>query len=113
MNDINAAIATTSNTAGAANAAFAADGIQAELNATGTGITFTSANGAFAVADGTNGKAAAANILGSATLTPIFANGTQQLNLDYGTAIGGTDTQDLITAEVATALVGGAQLGKE
>ncbi len=100
VNDINAAIATTSNTAGPANAAFAADGIQAELNAAGTGIVFTSANGAFAVADGTNGKAAAANILGSATQTPIFANGTQQLTLDYGTAIGGTDTQDLTFSAV-------------
>jgi flagellin len=95
VNDINAAIATTSNTAGAANTAFAADGIQAELNGAGTGITFTSANGAFAVANGVNGVAAADNILGSTAAVPVFANGTQQVNLDYGTPIGGTDTQDL------------------
>ncbi|HME05743.1 MAG TPA: flagellin, partial [Bryobacteraceae bacterium] len=94
VNSINAAIATTSNTVGAANQAFAADGIQATLNGAGTGITFTSANGAFAVADGTNGLAAAANILGTATKTPIFGNGTQQLTLDYGTALG-AGTQDL------------------
>jgi len=91
VNDINAAIATTSNTAGAANAAFAADGIQAELNGAGTGITFTSANGAFAVANGVNGAAAAENILGSTAAAPIFANGTQQLKLDYATPANAQD----------------------
>jgi flagellin len=91
VNDINAAIATTSNTAGAANAAFAADGIQAELNGAGTGITFTSANGAFAVANGVNGAAAAENVLGSTAAAPIFANGTQQLKLDYATPANAQD----------------------
>ena len=91
VNDINAAIATTSNTAGAANTAFAADGIQAELNGAGTGITFTSANGAFAVANGVNGAAAAENVLGSTAAAPIFANGTQQLTLDYATPANAQD----------------------
>jgi flagellin len=95
VNDINSAISTTANTAGAANTAFAAENIQAQLNANGTGIVFTSANGAFAVSDGTNGKAAAANILGVATKTAVFASGTQQLSLTNTTDIAGTDTQDL------------------
>jgi flagellin len=95
VNAINAGISTTANTAGAPNAAFAAENIQAQLNSNGTGIIFTSANGAFAVSDGTNGKAAAANILGVATQNAIFASGTQQVSLTNTTDIGGTDTQDL------------------
>ncbi|HTW66396.1 MAG TPA: flagellin [Bryobacteraceae bacterium] len=97
VNDINSAISTAANTAGAANTAFADQNIQAQLNSSGTGIVFTSANGAFSVTDGpTNGKAAAENILGeTADAQAVFANGTQQLTLDYGTAIGGADTQDL------------------
>jgi flagellin len=100
VNAINAGIRTVANTAGPANTAFAAENIQAQLNANGTGIVFTSANGAFAVSDGTNGKAAAANILGVATKNAVVASGTQQVSLTNTTDIAGTDTQDLTFSAV-------------
>lgn len=49
VNSINAAISVTGNTTGTANAAFKAAGVQAQLNAAGTGIQFVSANTGFAV----------------------------------------------------------------
>jgi flagellin len=100
VNAINAGIRTVANTAGPANTAFAAENLQAQLNANGTGIVFTSANGAFAVSDGTNGQAAAANILGVATQNSVIAAGTQQVTLTNTTDIAGTDTQDLTFSAV-------------
>jgi len=93
--DINNGITTAANTAGAANAAFAKSGIQAQLNSAGTGIEFTSTNTAFSVTDGVNGLAAASNILGVATKVPVIANGTNQIQLDEGTVLSGVMTQDL------------------
>ena len=95
VNDINSAISVTANTAGAANAAFKADGIQAQLNATGTGIMFTSPNSAFGVAAKTNGAVAAENILGTADDSPILTQGTQQVALDYATALAAGQKQAL------------------
>jgi flagellin len=100
VNDINDAITQTANTAGAGNVAFAAAGIQAKLNSNGTGIIFTSANAAFAVAAGTNGAAGAENILGTADASPISAQGTQQVALDYATAMVGGDKQSLTFSAV-------------
>jgi len=102
VNDINAAISTTANTAGAPNAAFKAAGVQAQLDSTGTKILFTSANGAFAVSDnnGGNGTAAAANILGVATKVPVFADGTKQVALNYGADLQAGETQDLTISAV-------------
>jgi len=95
VNDINSAISVTANTAGAANAAFKADGIHAQLNSNGTGIIFTSPNSAFGVAAKTNGAVAAENILGTADDSPILTQGTQQVALDYATALGATQKQAL------------------
>jgi flagellin len=93
--DINKGITTANNTAGVTNAAFAKSGIQAQLNSAGTGIEFTSTNTAFSVTDGTNGPAAAANILGVATTVPLIANGTNQVKLDQGIVLGVGETQDV------------------
>jgi flagellin len=93
--DINNGITTAANTAGAPNAAFAADGIQAQLDSAGTGITFNSTNSAFAITTGTNGPVAAANVLGVAAGIPLIANGTNQVELDQGTALTGAMTQNL------------------
>ncbi|HMD50681.1 MAG TPA: flagellin [Bryobacteraceae bacterium] len=100
VNNINAAITQSANTAGAANQAFAAAGIQAKLNSNGTGIIFTSANAAFSVAAGTNGAVAAENILGTADASPVFTEGTQQVSLDYATAMVAGDKQSLTLSAV-------------
>ena len=84
VNDINTAITQTGNQAGAANAAFAQQGIQAQLDAAGTGIEFTSANGAFAVSGTATGTAAAENILGTAAaVTPVYSTGLQNVQLAW------------------------------
>ena len=100
VNNINDAITQTANTAGAANQAFATAGIQAKLNSSGTGIIFTSAKSAFAVAAATNGAAAAENILGTADQSPIFSQGTQGVALDYATAMVAGDKQSLTFSAV-------------
>lgn len=96
VNDINAAISTTANGGTAADQAFGALGIQAQLNASGQ-IVFTSANGAFAVSEnsGGNGTGAAQNILGTTGAAATFANGTQQATLEDPTALNGSDTQNI------------------
>jgi flagellin len=117
---INNGITTAVNTAGAPNAAFAANKVQAQLDSTGTKIQFVSANGAFAVTDknGGNGAAAAANILGVATNVPVLAQGTQQIKLDQGTVLSGVLTQDLtftatdssgVLSQVTVSLVAGTK----
>lgn len=100
VNDINDAITQTASTAGAANAAFSAAGIQAKLNSNGTGIIFTSANAAFSVGAATNGAAAAENILGTADDSPVFSQGNQQVSLDYATAMVAGDKQSLTFSAV-------------
>jgi flagellin len=98
VTDINNGITTAASQSGSAAAAFAADGIQAQLNAAGSGIVFTSATGGFAVTDnnGGNGSVAALNVLGGvATGVPVISGGTEQVTLTQPTALGAGETQDL------------------
>ena len=105
VNDINAAISTTANTTGnSADAAFGAMNIQAQLNSAGQ-IVFTSANGAFAVADNgaaANGQTAADNILGTAAGAATFANGTQQAELQNATDIPAAGSQNITFSMTTT-----------
>ena len=97
VTDINNAIST----AAAGNTAFAAAGVQAQLNSTGTGIVFTSAGAAFAVSAGTNGPLAAENVLGTgAAATSIFAQGTQQVGLKWAADMGTGEAQSLSISAV-------------
>ncbi len=84
VTDINAGIAQTADQAGAANAAFAQQGITAQLDSAGTGIEFTSANGAFSVSGTATGTGAAENILGTAAAaTPVYSAGLQNVGLAW------------------------------
>jgi len=90
--DINTAIATAATAAGTGAAAFKAAGIVATTD--GKSIQFQSANAAFSVSGGTNGPAAAQNILGTAAAAvQIGAQGDKQLKLDYGTSLGAGQSQ--------------------
>jgi len=100
VNDINNGISQTAAGASAADQAFAKAGIQAQLNSTGTAIVFTSANAAFGVAAATNGAAAAENILGTTDASPVLAQGTQQIGLDYATALAAGQKQSLTFSAV-------------
>ena len=96
VNDINTAIAQVGNQAGAANAAFKAQGIQAVLNSAGTGISFTSANGAFSVSGDATGTNASKNILGTAAAADqVYSSGLQQVQLGWQGSLGAGDTQNL------------------
>jgi flagellin len=102
VNDINNGITTAENTnPGNSNVkAFAASGIQASLNSTGTGIVFTSANAGFAVTDGaaTTGNVAAQNILGiAATGLQVDAGGVQNVQLKFPAIIVGSQDVTLST----------------
>jgi len=96
VNDINNGISQ----AAAGNSTFAAAGFQAQLNSTGTAIVFTSANAAFGVAAKTNGAAAAENILGTSDDSPVIAQGTQQVTLDYAAAMQAGDKQSITISAV-------------
>jgi len=59
-----------------------AQGIQAQLDAAGTGIEFVSANGAFSVAaNGTGTKAPKAVLDTSAASVPVYSAGLQNVAL--------------------------------
>ncbi len=110
VTDINNGITTAENTnPGNSNVkAFAAAGIQASLNSTGTGIIFTSANAGFAVTDGaaTTGNAAAQNILGIAgTGLQVDAGGVQNVQLKFPAIIVGSQDVTLSTVGSNGALV--------
>ncbi len=90
--DINTAINTAATAAGGPAAAFKAAGIVATTD--GKSIQFQAANAAFSVSDGTNGTAAARNILGTAGAgVQVGAQGDKQVTLDYGTALGAGESQ--------------------
>jgi flagellin len=97
VSDINTAITQTGNQAGAANAAFAQQGITAQLDAAGTGIEFTSANGAFAVSGvAATGAVASKNILGNtAAADPVYSAGLQNVQLGWQADMVAGDAQTL------------------
>lgn len=100
VNDINNGIAQAASGNTTADKAFAAAGVQAQLNSAGTAIVFTSANAAFGVGAATNGAAAAKNILGTTTTAPVMSQGTQQVTLDYANAMVAGDKQSITISAV-------------
>ena len=112
VTNINAAINQTANSAGAANAAFKAQGIQAQLDAAGTGIEFVSANGAFSVAANGTGTNAAKEILGTAgSGVQSYSAGLQNVDLNWQADMVALDAQTLnISAANSQGTITGANV---